>query len=282
MSGPVVGVCHTAFQPMCYFRWDPEGEARGTVQIEHGLGDHAQRYSYVAERLAAAGYRVYAADHIGHGTTGHMNGDFGRLPVEAHEKVLDGFAAMTSLVTRENPDLPLIFIAHSWGSFLAQQYALRSADAIQGMVLTGTSFMPASVPPDFFDFNRQWRDDPECESNEWLSRDPEVRKAAREDPNMIDILSNFIYEKPEEAFKLVTPIPAPLQSPFALLIQSGEFDPMSYGICAVEILAEGYRRITKLPDITLKKYPGARHEVYNEINKDEIIDDLVEWLLARF
>ncbi|MFY9191153.1 MAG: alpha/beta fold hydrolase [Lawsonella sp.] len=281
MSGPIVGVCKTDDQPLCYFRWDAE-EPRGVVQIEHGLGDHAQRYNYLAEKLAAAGYVVYAADHIGHGITGHMNGDFGKLPANAHEKILDGFEAMTRLVQKEYPGLPLIFIAHSWGSFLSQQYCLKTAAKIQGLVLTGTSFIPLEVPPDFFDFNRQWRDDPDCEPNEWLTRDPEVRKAAREDPNMVDILTNFMYEKPEEALKLVTPIPGPQEHPFSLLIQSGEYDPMSYGICAVEILAEGYKRITKLDDITLIKYPGARHEVYNEINKDEIIADLIEWLQERF
>jgi len=113
------------------------------------LGDHAQRYNYLAEKLAAAGYVVYAADHIGHGITGHMNGDFGKLPANAHEKILDGFEAMTRLVQKEYPGLPLIFIAHSWGRFFgATVFVLKTAAKIQGLVLTGTSFIPLEVPPD--------------------------------------------------------------------------------------------------------------------------------------
>lgn len=149
-------------------------------------------------------------------------------------------------------------------------------------MLTGTSFIPIEAPPDFFDFNRKWRNDPDCESNEWLTRDPEVRKAAREDPYMVDILQNFMYEKPEEAFKLFTPLPNPIEYPFSLLIQSGEDDPMSFGICAVEIVAEGYHSIAELADVTLIRYPGARHEVYNEINKEEVMGDLINWLHERF
>lgn len=275
------GVCPTSVQPLCYFRWEAE-EPRGVIQIVHGLGDHAQRYGSLATRLAEAGYSVYAPDHIGHGVTGKMNGDFGRLPSKAHDKVIHGIEAMTCLIQQRHPGVPLIIIGHSWGSFLAQQYCLRADGTVQGLVLTGTSFFPIEAPPDFFEFNRKWRNNPDCESNEWLTRDPDVRKAARDDPYMVDILQNFMYGRPEEALKLFTPFPNPIDYPFSLLIQSGGDDPMSFGICAVEILAEGYRSIAELTDVTLIRYPGARHEVYHETNKDEVIDDLIHWLRERF
>ena len=101
------GVCPTSVQPLCYFRWEAE-EPRGVIQIVHGLGDHAQRYGSLATRLAEAGYSVYAPDHIGHGVTGKMNGDFGRLPSKAHDKVIHGIEAMTCLIQQRHPGVPLI------------------------------------------------------------------------------------------------------------------------------------------------------------------------------
>ncbi|WQD12548.1 MAG: alpha/beta fold hydrolase [Lawsonella clevelandensis] len=126
--------------------------------------------------------------------------------------MIHGIEAMTCLIQQRHPGVPLIIIGHSWGSFLAQQYCLRANGTVQGLVLTGTSFFPIEAPPDFFDFNRKWRNNPDCESNEWLTRDPDVRKAARDDPYMVDILQNFMYERPEEALTF-HPLPQPHRLP---------------------------------------------------------------------
>src|SRR4030095_2071511 len=121
------------------FVWEAEGvEPRALLQLAHGAGEHAGRYFERLAPVMAAGFRIYAADHRGHGLTSGMDGlgDFGPGGAAA---VVDDMAVLSRLARAETPGLPLVLMGHSMGAMMAQAYVLEHADLIDALVLSGTT-----------------------------------------------------------------------------------------------------------------------------------------------
>ena len=165
------------------FRWvDNTITPRAVLQVAHGMGEHARRYRAPLEPLIAAGWAVYADDHRGHGLTAsgpEALGDFGD---NGAELVIADLHSLTSLARAEHPDLPIVLLGHSLGSFFAQAYVFDHSKAIDGLVLSGTAaFGDRTGPVRRLDEIALDGETPRT-AFDWLSRDPAEVDAYIADP----------------------------------------------------------------------------------------------------
>jgi alpha-beta hydrolase superfamily lysophospholipase len=264
------------------YRWDPEGAPRAAVQVTHGMGEHAQRYDHVARDLNKAGYVVYAQDQRGHGATA-VGGDLGDLGGAGWTGLVDDIGLLSARIRAEHPDLPLILLGHSMGSFAVQQYLLDHSDNVDAVVLTGTALIdllePAldlDQPLDLTMFNAPFQ--PARTDYDWLSRDEAVVDAYVADP-----LCGFGIDSPSAkgmfagARRLADPVQlAAVRSSLPVYIAVGEADPVNGALTVLDPLVDRLRE-AGLTDITVATYPGARHEILNETNSAEVIGSLIKW-----
>ena len=263
---------------------DPAGSRpAAVVQLAHGVGEHAGRYRALAEHLAAAGFLVYADDHLGHGRTGmeQWHGDasrLGRLGAGGLRAAIRGVHAFSDMIRAENPELPLAYVGHSWGSLIGQLLLNRYSDEYDAMVLSGTAYrMPGSMNSG--DLNKRHAH-LGTTGAEWLSRDPEVARAFVEDPLTTLTPLQKLFGTLDAARLLGRPARR-LAHDLPVLIQVGSDDPLG-GTASARKLERAFRSRSGLSDVTTIVYEGARHEIFNETNRAEVFADLTEWLLERF
>ena len=258
-----------------------EGDPRGIVQLLHGVGEHAGRYPALISALTGAGFIVYADDHRGHGRTGIRQHDgpakLGRLGKGGLHAAEAAIWQLTGIIRDEHPDLPLVLLGHSWGSFLAQMLVNDHPDAWDAVILSGSALrMPGSL--NAAPLNARWAA-AEATGFEWLSRDEAVWKAFDEDPLTTDVPLLKLFG-PIEAAKLYGRPRKDLGHDIPLLLLVGRDDPVG-GPISVHKLADEYRTRSGLTDVTTLVYPDARHEIFNELQQAEVRADLLAWLDTR-
>jgi alpha-beta hydrolase superfamily lysophospholipase len=266
-----------------FYEW-PVAEPKAVIQIAHGLGEHARRYDAMAATLNKAGFSVYADDHRGHGQTGLKQlenkqikrlGNLGPGGMAATYKQVADFS---KLIKAENPNRPLVLLGHSWGSFIAQKIINKYSDIYDAVILSGSALtMPGYLATG--DFNKVWKKLPGSTGYEWLSRDVEIQNKFVADPltflaaaaQVLGIKNSLeMFGKPSKDVRRDLPI----------LVQVGEADPIG-GEYSNKALVEAYRKNADIEDIELYVYHECRHEIYNELNKDAIIEDLITWVNQR-
>ncbi|MFB6841831.1 alpha/beta fold hydrolase [Streptomyces sp. NPDC056361] len=272
--------------------WLPEGEARGVVQIAHGMGEHAARYAPLAGHLAGLGFAVYAADHRGHGLSMHAGpGHFGE---NGWNLLVEDVAALTRIARERHPGAPVVLVGHSMGSFAAQQYLLDHASLVDGVALSGTTALDGLLAgladaarraaeegveggegAGVFDaFNAAFA--PHRTEADWLSRDERQVDAYLADP-----LCGFgaddrgMADMGAAAARLAAPHGIPADLPVCVLV--GDQDPLNTRLTLSDLLVSRYRQ-AGLTDLTYRAYEGARHEILNETNRDEVVADLTAWI----
>lgn len=232
--------------------------------LSHGYGEHSGRYAHVASRLVGEGAVVYGPDHVGHGRSGGE-----RILVESIDDLVKDFGALQQQVVAEHPGLPLVIIGHSMGGLVAARFAQLHPGLLQALVLSGT---PVGGNPGFqallsIDPMPAVSIDPDM-----LSRDPKVGARYAADPLVWH--GPFKRSTLAAIFRAIDDIGAgPNFGPLPVLWLQGEQD-------ALAPLHETEEAIDKLGGTGLRRhvYPGARHEVLNELNSDEVLDDLVSFL----
>jgi len=263
------------------YEWDV-ADPRAVVQVAHGLAEHSARYDRFARALNDAGYSVRAADHRGHGAS--ITGTPGDFGAPGFDGVIEDVAAYGASL---RGDVPVFLFAHSMGSFAAQSVILTRSEQYAGVVLSGSTALDllaagmaeseGAAGLEAFNAGFEHRT-----GYEWLSRDE-----AEVDRYVADPLCGF--DLPEETVPALFGAAATLADPSALaairpdlplLIASGTDDPLAGGGRLVEVLAQRYRD-AGLVDVTVKLYDGARHEILNETNRDEVTADVVAWLDAH-
>lgn len=259
-----------------------QGTPRAVVQLLHGVGEHAGRYPALVQALTADGYTVYADDHRGHGRTGmrQHGGDTSRLGTLGPGGLRAAVAAvwqLTELIRDENPDLPLVLLGHSWGSFLAQKLINAHPDAYDALVLSGSSLLwPGSLNGG--DLNKPWAA-PGATGVEWLSSDPAVGAAFLADGlTTTETLPRLF--GPIDTVRLLGKPRRNLGRSIPTLLMVGRDDTVG-GPRSVHRLADAYRRRSGFTDVTTLVYPGARHEIFNEVMQADVRADLLAWLDAR-
>jgi alpha-beta hydrolase superfamily lysophospholipase len=262
------------------WRWAPEGEPRAVVQIHHGLGEHGGRYRRFGRALTEVGYLVYAADGRASGRT--AQGRYGDWGPDGWQGWVDDIHQVNAAIRAANPGMPIALVAHSLGSFGAQHYLLAHADEVESVVLSGTSevtgiadMMGGDEPAELSSLNGGFE---HRTGFEWLSRDD-----AEVDAYMADPANGWAW--PPNVIPGVGSVreaadPARLRSirpDLPILLVSGDMDPIAAGGDAVRLVAQRYRE-AGLADVEVILYPGARHEVLNETNRDEVTADILAFL----
>ena len=269
--------------PIAYSRWISGGPLIGVVQIAHGMGEHIGRYRALAQALAAAGFAVYGNDHRGHGRTAGSPGALGDFGKGGFELLVDDMVRLSHIARDENPDLPLVLLGHSMGSFAAQSYALDHSREIDGLALSGSGALDGlarlarSAPPGKNILNAAF--EPARTPLDWLSRDQSVVDAFIADPLCFPALKrdSFI-----SFLSAAQPLADParlrrIRSDLSVYLFSGSEDPVGQRLEGVRLLMQRYQD-AGLRRIAHDFYPGGRHEMLNETNRDEVRARLLDWL----
>ena len=268
--------------PVTAYRWDT-GQPRAIVQLTHGMGEHARRYDHVALALTQAGYVAYAQDHRGHGAS-VGSGSPGVIGADGWLALVADIGGLTAVARADHPGLPVVLLAHSMGSFAAQQYLLDHSGDADAVILTGTAALdllePAldlDQPLDLTGFNAPFA--PARTDFDWLSRDDAVVDAYIDDPMCgfgLDPAAGkqmFV-----SARRVADPVAVGAIRPdLPVYIAAGEMDPVNAGLALLTPLAERLAA-AGLRDVTVVTYPDARHEILNETNHDEVISGIITWI----
>jgi alpha-beta hydrolase superfamily lysophospholipase len=284
-------------------RWLPDDAPKAVVQISHGLVEHSTRYARFAQRLTDHGYAVYASDHRGHGRTSGTRGTFG--PHEGWTAAVDDLRIVTDRAREEQPGLPVFLLGHSMGSFLARSYAAEHGDDLAGLVLTGTAgsagvlgragigvattqarlrghthasgLMNTLV---FGQYNAAFK--PARTDFDWLSRDPAEVDAYVNDPDCGFVFSAGGFADMLKGLESVNSDAVASRFPDDLPVHlaSGDQDPVGAQGKGPRAVAEQLRRVG-VQDVTVTLWPGARHEILNETNRDEVEQEILGWLDAH-
>ncbi|MGO4339961.1 alpha/beta fold hydrolase [Labrys sp. KB_33_2] len=261
-------------------RWDASGPKRGSVQIAHGMGEHIGRYWETIEAMVVAGFTVYGNDHRGHGRTAPDSSHFGDYGQGGFDLLVEDMVTLSGVAHQEAPDLPLILMGHSMGSFAAQQYVLKHSGYIDALVLSGSGVLDglaALAPAGVELLNAAF--EPARTPADWLSRDAAAVDAFLADPLCFPQLQPAsLHSFLAAGTRLASPDTlAGIRRDLPIYLFSGEKDPVGQQTQGVRKLIERYRA-AGLADITFDFYPGGRHEMLNEINRAEVRAKLMAWV----
>jgi len=282
--------------------WDKVEKPKGMLQIFHGMAEHAGRYKEFAEYLNSHGFIVYASDHRGHGKTADTVEELGYIGEDGFNSIVEDKHLIFEKMKREHPELPMFLFGHSFGSFVAQEYIIRYGSELDGVVLSGSaaqkgiqvyggrliSSMEKLIFGEkkqsklidklsFGSYNKRIKDD--GHKFAWLSRDLNEVKKYEEDSFCGSVFTTgFFYYfmkglrnlyKKERLSLIPTKLP--------IYIVSGKEDPVGGYGKLVKQLFKVYKK-NGIRDVQIKLYPGCRHEILNEINKNEVYVDILNWL----
>lgn len=293
--------------PITIYQWKKEEETphlqpKGIIQIAHGMTETGLRYARFAEALVQAGYIVYANDHRGHGRSASSMEKLGHLNRNDNHYMVEDMRIISTYIQAEHPGVPLILFGHSMGSFLSQMYIALHGSLLDGVVLCGsngprgpevhagkfaanliTKWKGIEHRSPFIDnlafggFNRKFQ--PSKTKYDWLSRDEHEVQKYIDDPFCGYVCTvGFYYE----LFHLIQHIHRPevtarIPKDLPVLIIAGDKDPVGNFGAGVRKLEKLYTEQLKLQHVKTIIYPGARHELLNETNRDEITADCLAW-----
>ena len=283
-------------------RWEPQGKPVAVLQIVHGVAEYAARYDHFATFMASKGFLVVAEDHMGHGGSIGDEGVRGHFEGGWHKVVADTHRLLT-YTRMECPDVPYILLGHSMGSFMVRTLLARYPKCgISAAILSGTGWMHRGIinsgiaaatliakrqgptkPSKLLDgmmfgsYNR--RIEHRRTSHDWLTRDNKIVDAYVADPLCgfpmtaglaKDMLTGLLYiQEPEHLNKMRKDLP--------VLFIAGADDPVgNYGE-GVKQTVQAFTR-AGMENVTMRIYPLCRHEVLNELNRNEVYANILDWL----
>ena len=290
------------------FRCIPEGEVRAIVQLSHGMVEFIDRYKPLAEDLAGRGILVTGHDHLGHGGSIRTKDDYGYFAQpDGNRAVLDDLHAMTTLTKQLYPGVPYFLLGHSMGSFYARQYLCEYGAELDGAILMGTGYQPKALVTlartvcrvlavffgwqhrsklvrdlSFLGYNKGLEG---RTPHDWLNRDPaEVDKYRADERCMFTFTLNAYYSMFTGILRLYDPdFLNRMPKDLPLLFLAGDADPVGEQSKGVQRAIDSLKAVG-VQNITQKFYPGARHELLVELNRQEVFADIGSWLdqqLAR-
>ena len=291
-----------AGQPLTLYLWQTDAPCRGVIQLVHGMAEHIARYDRLARALCAAGYTVAGHSHLGHGEDAREDelGFFGRK--DGWDHLVEDVHAAHEMLLKRFPGQRFAILGHSMGSFVTREYLLRYGGDLTAAVICGTGWFPGPLcsvaraaaalcgafggwqkPAPLVDRlmskdnNKAFA--PARTPFDWLSRD-----TAEVDKYMADLRCGFLFTA-RGYYDMFTGLKslsrlhrlAALPGNLPVLFISGDADPIGTQGKGVNTVAQQFRDAGGR-DVTVRLYPGARHELFNETNRDEITAELIDWL----
>lgn len=303
-TGTIHGTDNSSIFYRCWLP-DQSTEIKAVIHIAHGMAEHSKRYERFAEQCVARNIAVYAHDHRGHGHTGakDMLGHYGDH--KGWDLVLSDMNEVQSLIRKNHGSTPIFSMGHSMGSFITQGYVFKYQPDITGLILSGSNYSApikykaARVVAKleklrkgpryrskliekltFGSFNQRFK--PNQTNYDWLSSDlTEVRKYI-EDPHCgficttqlwCDLLAGLASISQSDAFKHVSP-----DTP--VLIFGGQEDPVGHFGSGLIALSRHYTD-AGIKDVDLQIYSQGRHEMLNEVNRQEVGLHIISWIESK-
>ncbi|MFC5695609.1 alpha/beta hydrolase [Pseudomonas sp. GCM10022186] len=287
--------------PLYVNHWAGDAPPRAVVMLSHGMAEHSGRYARLGDALVAAGIELYALDQRGHGRSAE-HGVLGQYATaDGWNKVIGDLASLNHHIRQQHPQVPIFLLGHSMGSYIGQAYLMQHSCSLHGAILSGSNYQPVALYKvarlvarferwrqgkegrsalidflSFGSFNKAFK--PNRTAFDWLSRDPlEVDKYVG-DPLCGFRCTNQLWLDLLGGLQNITPPKnlAQIDPDLPLLVIGGERDPVSDGRRLQDLAAA--LRLAGIKDVQLNIYPGARHELLNESNRDEVTRDLIDWL----
>ena len=287
-------------------RFDPDGPACGIVQIAHGVSEHVSRYDAFMKLLAENGFIALGNDHLGHGASVNSEDELGWFAESDGWNVLVAdMRKLHNITCAESPGLPYFLFGHSMGSFLTRTYIIKYPADLSGAVICGTGQQSAALVGAgkaaasticklkgtkhrskllggmaFGSYNKSF--EPRRTDYDWLTRDESIVDIYLQDPLcgflptaglFRDMMTGIAFiSSPENIAKMDKDLP--------VFFISGDLDPVGENGKGP---AKAYAAFKSagMRDVTIRFYKNCRHELLNELNKDEVQKDVLSWLEAR-
>ena len=289
-----------------YREYLPDAEPKAIVQLAHGVAEHILRYDHFARYLASQGYIVVGTDHLGHGRSLREKGELGWFgDNQGWERLVEDMHTLHIQTARRHPGLPYFLFGHSMGSFLARTYVIRYGSGLDGVILSGTGHQSKALLNAGYAIGKM-----ECRRHgtryrsekfndllfgknnagysvvhtayDWLSRDDGVVSEYVNDPLcgflptvglLRDMLGGMLFiTRQKNIVRMRKDLP--------VYFMSGDCDPVGENGKGV-IRAYKAFLAAGMKDVTMKLYASGRHEMLNELNRDEVYRDITAWLDAK-
>lgn len=286
-------------------KWIPDNEIRAVLQISHGMFEHIERYDDFAVYMAEQGILTVGNDHLGHGSSivsEEARGYFEE--VDGNRVLLEDMHELLKMVKNEYADLPYFILGHSMGSFLTRQFITVYGNEVDGAIISGTGQQPLALikfgvfltklianvkgwnyRSTLVNFlavgknNNKFK--PARTEFDWLTRDDDIVDDYISDSRIDFIftlngfynLFNGILKMNEQEY--IERIPKELP----MIFLSGDMDPV--GNFSKDVLkAFNIYKSIGMKDISIKFYNGDRHEILNELDREQVYEDILSWILS--
>ena len=286
--------------------WIPEEQPRAIFQMCHGMAEYIDRYNDFAEFLSLNGYYVVGHDHLGHGKSIRSTEQLGFFDEKnGNEYVIADIHKLRVQTEKKYPNLPYFIMGHSMGSFLVRQYIGIYGAGLSGAIVMGTGEQPTSLlkagrtlcrllallhgwdwHSQLVDgmvaggYEKHFADEPD--GSNWLSRNPENVRKYRNDPMCGFMFTVNAYyhmfsgmikmNQQEKEGKISKKLP--------VLFIAGKEDPVGNYGKSVENVYKKYKQCG-MQDVKLKLYENDRHEILNELDREQVFIDIWKWLEKR-
>ena len=281
----------------------PDGEMKGIVQIVHGVAEYSNRYDEFMKFLAEKGYGAFADDHLGHGQSVKEEEDRGFFAEsDGWNIVVKDLKSLHEKIKEEYPDKPMFLLGHSMGSFLSRTYIIDYPNDHKGVILSGTgqqSGLIVSVgkilaekeckkhgaryqsqklqKTAFGSYNKLFK--PQRTEFDWLSRNEENVDAYIADPLCGAVSSAGLFRDMMGGLKYISKLTNLMQmnKKMPVLFISGKLDPV--GDYGKGVLNAAFKfKTAGMKDVKVELYEDDRHEILNEVDKEKVYKDVINWI----
>lgn len=284
----------------------PDGEIRGVVQIAHGIAEHSKRYMPFMEFLAENGFVAAANDHLGHGKTAADESELCYFaPKNGWDLVVEDMDQLHRVEAAKYPDVPYFVLGHSMGSFLTRTYIIRHPEGLKGAIISGTGQNPGIVVSsgklmaklEILDHGDKYRSplldklafgnynkgyDTVRTNSDWLTRDEAIVDEFIADPLCGKVATAGLFKDLMTGLQFIwkTENLNKMNKAMPVYFFAGDKDPVGAN---GENVKKVYNRFLKvgMQDVKLKLYKDGRHEMLNELNKEEVYADVLAWLNSK-
>lgn len=282
-------------------KWYEDIEHKAAIILVHGMAEHIERYAGFAERLSKDGFIVYGYNQRGHKGTIANKDDYGYMHDEDNFMILvSDLYKMVKYVQEENPNLPLFIFGHSMGSFVTQRFIQLHGSKIDGIILSGSAKQPSIALRagillarliirfkgarhrskllnnlTFGNYNKYFR--PNRSDFDWLNRDENEVKKYIDDEYCGGIFTAAFFRDFFRGLRAINHNFELIPKELPILLLSGSEDPVGGPVKLINSLYDTLR-FMEIKDLEFKLYEGARHELLLETNKEEVMNDCLNWL----